>query len=270
MRMKPLSQFSDSHLFERLQGLAKNHFFAEGRLFFPSDIRAAYDETYAEVQRRGPLPKLEIELLIAPTDPAPVMHQHSVVRYSKREHLEELRAGVVSFGHAKQYVDSKNPAQRDDELQRTWHTADTTFEISGISYPASDIVFKQPMSNEAGDVRHYHCLFLSKEESPKLQRAFGAAGYVVIHDYNEFSDILRNALRTKWKDAKVCSGQIRYYDDRDAPKFDGLYDVVFSKSLAFLYQTEVRIAVFDTSETSDRIEVRVEWPRGLISSVRAF
>ncbi|NBV24969.1 MAG: hypothetical protein EBS05_24000 [Proteobacteria bacterium] len=268
--MKPLSQFSDAHLLVRLEGLAKNHFFAQGRLFFPTDLRAAYDETYAEARSRGLLSKSEIELLIAPTDPAPVIHQQSVVRYSKREHLEKLLAGVVSFGHAKQYADSQNHAQRDDELHRMWHEADRIIEIQGVSYPASDIVFKQPTSNEAVDERHYHLLSLSNEESPKLQRAFGADGYVIIRNFEGFAKVLRDALRAKWKDAKVCSGQIKYYDDRDAPKFNGFYDVVFSKSQTYHYQAEVRIAVFSTSEIRERIEVQVEWPPDLISPVLGF
>ena len=87
--MKPITQFSDEHLRDRLQGLAKNLFFADGQLFILDDARPAFSEAYEEAMRRGPTPRLDVEALIDPKDPKPTFHSRSIVRYAKAEHLRE-------------------------------------------------------------------------------------------------------------------------------------------------------------------------------------
>jgi hypothetical protein len=268
--MKPLEEFSDEHLNDRLQGLAKNLFLAEGKLFLPSHVSEVFHSTRTEILRRGPFPRLSVEEWIKPTDPMPIFHPKALVRYAKRQRLEELLSGVVWFGSARKYAELQNAAQRDDEVVRSWHAANTTFVIKDIPYPASDLVFRNGIERKDGGSIPYHSLSFSIEESPKLQRAFAAEGYVVIHDGEAFRKAITHALEAKIENCQWSSGGIRYYDDRTAPVWKDARDIAFSKSILFKYQHEFRITVFGPPIEQDWFRLDVEWPSGLFSEIRSF
>ncbi len=268
--MKPLEQFSNSHLRDRILGLAKNVFFLDGQLRVPSEISHALREAIAEAEKRGPVPDLGLENLVNPKDPAPVFHEQHRVRYGLREHLEAFRAGVVSLSPAQSFSELENIAQKDDELVRSWHAADTVFSIGGVDYPASDLVMRRPLKDKGGAFVHYHCLSMSTEESPKLQRAFNADGYVLVQSYRTFYEVLSNALREKYGEVHCCWSAINYYDDRQEPTLKTVEDIMFSKSFLYQYQCEVRFAVLDAPSPEERLEVTVLWPNDLISRVKSF
>lgn len=268
--MKPLAEFSNQHLAERLQGLAKNLFLANGQLFVPSDIRQEFIEALDEIRRRGLPDKLDVERWIAPTDPMPVIHSKSIVRYSKRLWLEQFREGRVRFTTAEKFAALLNSAQRDNELQRSWHNPNTILTINGVKYPASNMVFNKGLFRKDGGTHVYHTLSFSFEVSPKLQRAFDAEGYIFIRDYDEFYKILAEALRARSENSQWRSGPVTYYDDRSRPEWKNFADIVFSKSILFKYQREVRIAVFNPPVEQEAFEILVNWPSGLISDVRSF
>lgn len=269
--MKPLSQFSDQHLDDRLQGLARNMFFNNGKLCFPSHIRELFDETFTEVKRRGPLPRLKVEEWIKPIDNAPQLHSNSLIRYAKRNRLMDLLAGKVSFATAGIYGSLSNEAQRDNELSRSTHLQDQIVNINGFEYPTTDIVMNWPIEAKGGGNAHYHFLSFAKEESPKLQRAFNQAdGYVVVKDVNAFWGALRPVIREKFPDAECQIRSIKYYDDRATDGFETASDLLFSKSIHYQYQWEVRFAIFGTPQSENRIEVDVKWPPGIFSAIKSF
>jgi hypothetical protein len=269
-QMKSLAEFSNEHLEERLQGLAKNLFLANGQLYVPTDIRQSFFETYEEALRRGMPTKLNVERWILPTDPMPIMHSISIVRYSKRQWLEEFREGRIRFTTASKFAALENVAQRDDELQRSWHLANRVLTINGVEYPASNMRLSQPVLRKDGCSQVYHSLSFSLEESAKLQRAFSAEGYIVVHDYARFYEIVAEALRSRAKNSQWSSGSVTYYDDRTEPEWKNVSDIVFSKTVLFKYQREVRVAVFNPPVEQEAFELIVRWPAGLISTVRSF
>jgi hypothetical protein len=216
------------------------------------------------------MPRLVVEDWIVPTDPMPVFHPKGLVRYSDRRRLEELRSGVVHLGSAGKYAELQNMAQRDDEVERSWHAANTTLVINDVSYPASELIFRKSIERKDGGSIPYHCLSLSTQESPKLQRAFGAEGYVVVHDGELFRKAIVQALEARFENSQWSSGGIRYYDDRDAPSWNDARDIAFSKSIRFKYQHEFRIAVFGPAIEADWIRLEVTWPSGLFSEIRSF
>jgi hypothetical protein len=268
--LKPISQFSDDHLRGRLLGLSKNLFFLDGQLRIPSEISLAIRETFAEAGKRGPIPDLGLEKLIDPKDPAPVFHEKSRVRYASKDRLESFRSGVVTLSPASCYSGLDNAAQRDDELQRSWHMPDTILTIGGVEYPASDLVLRRGMKETGGGSINYHCLAMSTEESVKLQRAFGAEGYVLVHDYRAFYELLSKALLDRFGKLHCCSSRITYYDDCQEPQFATLEDLLFSKSFLYQYQSEVRFCVLDAPSPEERLEVTVSWPSGLLSTVKSL
>lgn len=268
--MKPLSQFSDEHLYARLQGLAKNFYYSDGKLFLPGYVAEAFHETKEEALKRGPLPKLDVKELIHPADPTPTFHEKFVVRYAKYDRLEELRAGIVSFGPAKHYADLPNAAQQDDELQRDAHLPDAKAITAGTSYPATNLMVSRKIRHRGGDFIHYNFLSMSFEESPKLQRAFEAEGYVMIHDFEVFYATIKAALHTKLGCGRLAYDHIRYYDDRVPPDLKSDHDLAFTKTIAFQYQREIRISVFEVPNPDERFEIKVKWPTNLISEVKKF
>jgi len=268
--MKPIQEFTIGDLHERLQGLAKCGFISEGKFFIPSDVEEAFWEAHDEAQRRGSMPKLEIEDLIQPDDPVPIFHSTKIVRYSKRRYLDAFRSGTVFFGSAQSYATLPNKAQRDDELHRSWHGPNRTILIGETPYPASNIVFKQPIKQRNGDFTHYHSIFFSSEESAKLQRAFDAEGYVLIHDYSEFYGIISEKLSEFVPALNWGSSWVKYYDDKINPSFTKITDIVFSKSLSYRFQREARLVVFNAPDPTSGFTIKVTWPPGLISEIHEF
>lgn len=269
-RLKPIEQFSDEHLRVRIQGLAKSLFFRGGQLTIPSEVSSAFREAVSESDKRGMPATLGLDGLIDPNDPEPVFHEQHRVRYGSTERLEAFKAGVVSLSPAKCYSALENAAQKDDELLRSWHAADTVFSIGGVDYPASDLVMRRPLKEKGGAFVHYHCLSMSTEESVKLQRAFNAEGYVLIQNYRTFYEVLSKTLREKCGNVHCCSSAIKYYDDRQDPTLSAVEDFIFSKSFLYQYQSEVRFAVLDAPSPEEWLQVPVSWPSDLISTVKSL
>lgn len=275
---KPLSQLSKSLLLNRAQGLAKNLFFSEGVLSIPENVRKVYDDTFAELEKRGiKCPRLEVESLIARTDPTPRIHDKTLVRYAGRNRLEDFVAGKVAFGSSHKYDELENAAQKDDEMKRLWHVPDMPVTISGISYPGSNIRIARCLEPTKGSPRSYHILALSFEESPKLQRAFEADAYVLINDPQVFFDTLKKAISEQLLGACLAFGEVEYFDDLETPKFELVEDkkkaikgTVLSKSILFQYQREARFVIFGAQESEKHVELTVRWPKGLISAIKTF
>src|SRR5581483_5660969 len=111
---------------------------------------------------------------------------------------------------------------RDDELRRGWHGKNEDISINGTLYPAANLKFHYNFSDSASEYKHYHFLSLSREESIKMQRAFGADGYVLINDIETFYKTINNSLKDSAKGTEMDCRTVKYYDDRDDPKFSTL------------------------------------------------
>jgi hypothetical protein len=247
-----------------------NLFFQEGRLRVPSEVSLAFREALSKCEKRRIVPKLDVEKHIVAEDPTPIFHEQEKVRFGSNMRLEAMRAGTVCLGPAKIYGSLANAAQRDDELGRKWHLPDTVVTLGGESYPASDLVIHRPMKLKDGTYVRYHCLSMSTKESVKLQRAFDTDGYVLIHDSKVFFDVLSEALRRKFKGISCHLAAVRYFDDGDEPNLITVDDSVFSKSIAFQYQSEMRFVAYDAPVPEDWLEVSASWPDGLISPVKSL
>lgn len=145
----PITQLADNPLLLRLRGLARSHFFMDGKLLFPDDLWPVYDETWSEAHRRGILPKsfLGDPSVIQPEDASPTFHNGTLVRYASPKRLAAFVKGDVTFTSAGYYETIEHAAQRDFERERHSYGRDRTLKIdNGFSYPAKDIVWRQSLS----------------------------------------------------------------------------------------------------------------------------
>ncbi len=214
---------------------------------------------------------MEVELLTFPSDPMPTYHKEHLVRYGQRKHLNDFIGGKISFGAASIYEGQSNPAQRDNEHTRSWHSANAVLKIGGVDYPANDLVFARALKKPESGGSAYHLFCLSFEESPKLQRAFGCESYVVILNPHAFYDTILAAARSAIRTFRGTEFRhVNYYDDLNEPEFTSPSDIVFSKSIHYRYQNEFRLALYGASDADKRVELDLKWPDGVLSEIRNF
>jgi hypothetical protein len=270
--MKALEEHSDEHLNERYQSLGRSLFLAKGKLYYPSHARPLFDAARLEIIRRGLDLRLMVEDWIRPDDPMPTFHTAAIIRYAKIPRLVDLKEGRVSFAPAPIYKEQTNIAQRDDEMSRHWHMSNTNLPIKGVEYPASNLVHRRQLKSPEDGGTTYHLLSFSIEESPKLQRAFDADGYIVVLSPDKFYDTILSALRQKLGETSggIEFRGVKYYDDLEEPIFEKPNDILFFKPIHFQYQNEARLAVYGAPNQRERFNLQVSWPEGIFSEIRQF
>ncbi|MDB6095558.1 MAG: hypothetical protein JWM32_3120 [Verrucomicrobia bacterium] len=264
---KPLSDYSDPDLIHRYQGLGRLLFFEEGRLRIPQDASATFRLVHAELIRRKLSDSLLVERYIQATDCAPTFHKGPLVRYGKTGHLQDFIDGLIYMSSAQCFRQLENEAQCDNELRREWSLANADLTIGEHTFAASSI--RQGRDYGKTGTEGYHLLCFSYEESPKLQRMFGADCYVVVADWRVFFETIRAEIRTQLNADPVLR-DVRYYDDDSIPQMVTVDDLVFQKSLWFWHQREVRLAVYDVAPLDQPLQFKVTWPPGLVSAIRTF
>lgn len=155
-------------------------------------------------------------------------------------------------------------------MRRTWLLADGPIVIGANQYHMRHGTASHDLIKKSGDPAHYHILCLSLEESAKLQRAFGADGYVLINRFREFYELITQAIANKYGVTARASDLVKYFDPLLGPRAKNLRDLVFTKDISFHYQREARIAILDAETEDEFITVEVKWPAGLISEIRKF
>jgi hypothetical protein len=172
--------------------------------------------------------------------------------------------GVVSFGPAHKYKDALIEAQRDDEMRRRFLYPNQIVTIGAVNYPASNIVLHSHIAEKDGTPIHYHLFCTAYEESQKLCRAFHADGFVRIRDYKQFFSLLEAEVDRSIPEAAVMGGEVRYYDERAGHDSKTLEDIIFCKTLEYIYEREYRIAVLNAPQATERFEIAVSFPSGLL------
>lgn len=259
----PIQHFSDAELSQRMYDLALNLYYDNQVLTLPADVAELFVETPNELKVR----KLE-QALVAPEftrigDCPPVVHAPAIIRYGKRPHLEALMRGMVSFGPSSLYRDAPIHSQRDDEMRRRFRLPNQTLTIGGAEYPASQLILDRGISGIDGKPIYYHLFCAAREESRKLCRAFHADGFVKIRDCKEFFDMVAAALHRGSPEAEIFGGSVRYYDDRSELPSRRLDEMILHKSIEYIYQREVRLAVLNGPAPRERFEVQIQPPDGL-------
>jgi hypothetical protein len=247
-----------------MTGLALNLYYESSRLMLPADVADFFRETLDECNRRGLDHVQVVPSHIREDDRSPTVHRGDLIRYDKRARLERLIQGIISFGPAHIYKEALIDAQRDDEMSRRSLCPNQVVTIGGVQYPASDIVFHSHIAKKDGTHIHYHLFCASYEESQKLRRAFRADGFVRIRDYTHFFTLLAVELKRSIPQAALLGGKMRYYDDREGHNSKTLEDIIFCKTIDYIYEREYRIAVLNTPQPTDRFEIRVSIPEGLL------
>jgi len=57
---------------------------------------------------------------------------------------------------------------------------------------------------------------------------------------------------------------VRYYDDRAGHDSKTLQDIIFCKTLDYIYEREYRIALLNAPQATERFEIPVSFPDGLL------
>jgi hypothetical protein len=172
--------------------------------------------------------------------------------------------GNISFGPSHVYKDALIEAQQDDEMQRRFLYPNQLVTTGGVDYPASNIVLHSHIAEEDGTPIHYHLFCAAYEESEKLCRAFHADGFVRIRDYKQFFMLLEAQLKRNFPQAAALRGGVRYYDDREGHNSKTLKDIIFCKTIDYIYEREYRIAVLNAPKPSERFEIQMTVPKGLL------
>lgn len=260
----PIQDLSNEAIASRMTGLALNLYYDEARLMLPADVRDMFSETLDECNRRGMAQLQVVPPCIHQNDPLPKIYSGQLIRYDKRDRLERLMQGIISFGPSHIYKNAPIEAQQDDEMQRRFLYPNQVVTIGEVQYPASNIVLHSHIAEEDGTPIHYHLFCAAYEGSQKLCRAFHADGYVWIRDYRQFLALLEAELKRTSPEAAFLGGKVRYYDDREGHDSKTLEDVIFCKTIDYIYQREYRIAILGTSQPHERFEVQISVPDGLL------
>jgi len=260
----PIQDLSDEALANRMTGLAINLYYDEARLMLPADVGDLFRETLDECKRRGLDQVQVVPACIHQDDSPPKIHNGQLIRYDKRDRLERLIQGIISFGPSHIYKDAVVEAQQDDETQRRFLYPNQVVTIGEVEYPASNIVLHSHIAEEDGTPIHYHLFCAAYEESQKLCRAFHADGFVRIRDYKQFFGLLEAELKRNFPQAAPLGGEVRYYDDREGHNSKTLEDIIFCKTINYIYQREYRIAVLDAPQPNQRFEIQISIPEGLL------
>src|SRR6266513_1413733 len=146
----PIQDLSNEALGNRMTGLALNLYYDNARLMLPADVGDLFRETLDECNRRGLDQVQVVPACIHQNDSFPKIHSGQLIRYDKRDRLERLMQGVISFGPSHIYKSALIEAQRDDEMQRRFLYPNQVVTIGGVEYPASNIVLHSHIAEENG------------------------------------------------------------------------------------------------------------------------
>lgn len=263
----PIQDLSDEALGYRMTGLALNLYYDNRRLMLPADVGDLFRETLEECTRRGLKQVLSVPACIHEDDASPKIYSTHLIRYGKRNHLEKLMQGIISFGPSQLYKDASIEAQQDDEMQRRALAPNQNVIIGDVEYPASNIVLRSQIAEHDGTPIHYHLFCTAYEESQKLRRAFQADGFVRIRDYKRFFTLLEQELERTFPQAAARGSEVRYYDDREGHNSKTLEDIIFAKTVDYIYQREYRIALLGAPKAKERFEIQVPVPEELLELV---
>jgi hypothetical protein len=260
-----IQDLNNQALVSRMNGLALSLYYDNAQLMLPADIADLFRETVDECNRRGLDQVQVVPTCIEQNDLPPKVYRRQLVRYDKRDRLERLMQGFISFGPACLYKDATIEAQRDDESQRRELGANQIVTIKDVKYPASDIGFYTNVSRPDGTPIPYHLFCAASEESQKLRRAFHADGFVRINNYAQFLELLEGALERDFPNVCILAGHVRYYDDRQGHNSKTLEDIIFCKTIDYIYQREFRIALLGAPDSARRFEVQIPMAEGLLN-----
>jgi hypothetical protein len=183
--------------------------------------------------------------------------------------------GIVSFGPAASYDDSKlSAAQRDNELQRS-SAPDVAHHQVLVASPGGQpqalknlrsIKISSDIRNVDGEYLHYYILCCSLCDDRRFYAEFPKVDCcVTIYDTPEFHRRLDAALKAKYAGWGGGSRGVSYFSPSAAFVANKTLDLVFAKDDSYAWQQEFRFALFSPIDEAHR--GRVELSLGSLKDI---
>ena len=180
-------------------------------------------------------------------------------RYDELQFAEPfVERGIVSFGAAARYNDSKlSDAQRDNEQRRQLSLKMPGHQLavaqSGEAHAnVISNLFKIEIKFDIkvdGEFLRYHILCLSLQEEPKFYTEFPKTNCLItFHNPGEFHHRLIEALKDQLPDYGRRSQAVYYFDPNAIYAPQSNLELCFAKDKSYEWQNEYRIALFGPLE----------------------
>ena len=131
-----IQDLTNNELTERMEGLLKNVYCQGSDFVIWERAIPFFKEAAEECTRRGIPHQSHLPEYTRPNDAPPIIHTSALIRYGKRNHLEQLMRGVVSFGASEQYEADVVAARQDYEDRCIIRIPDGPLIIDGTEYMA--------------------------------------------------------------------------------------------------------------------------------------